>query len=116
MSASRLARVSFVSLSFVLTFLAVSCQVSAPQGRSEAKCVDECKVKAKARCSENACIRGCRFVLDRLMEHEGSGVVACVATGKKAMCDDAAWANCAVHVGIHADGGPPAPPESSDED
>ncbi|WP_394843764.1 hypothetical protein LZC95_42785 [Pendulispora brunnea] len=95
---------------------AMACRVSAPQGRAESDCVEECKVKAKSRCNEDACIRGCRFVLDRLIEHEGSKVIACVATGPKDRCNDEAWATCAVHIGPHADGGPPAPaPPKEDE-
>ena len=99
---------------FVLAGLA-ACRVSQPQGRAEEGCVAQCKAKASQRCTEDACIRGCRFVLDRLMEHEGPNVVACVATGPKAACTDDVWASCAVHLGIHADGGPPAPPPPEDE-
>ena len=110
----RLALCSFLT-SAAVCLLSIGCRVSEPQGRMESSCVDECKVKAKSRCSEDACIRGCRFVLDRLMEHEGSRVISCVAKGPKAACDDVAWATCAVNIGIHADGGPPAPPPPADE-
>ncbi|HWL86671.1 MAG TPA: hypothetical protein VNO21_12765 [Polyangiaceae bacterium] len=108
----RFVRIAFALFSMTLAF---GCRVSQPQGRAEGRCVDECKVKAEARCSEEACIRGCRFVLDRLMEHEGSGIIACVATGKKAACNDDAWATCAVNIGVHADGGPPEPPPPSED-
>jgi hypothetical protein len=35
-------------------------------------------------------------------------VLACVVRNKSA-CDDRTWARCATLIGIHADGGPPAP-------
>jgi len=45
-------------------------------------------------------------------------VLACAAGSHAsgAACDDRAWARCAALVGPHADGGPPAPPNSSDVD
>lgn len=79
-------------------------------------CVAECgKVAAKA-CSEGECTRGCELILDRLVEREGSGVVACVARSRR-RCTDTAWAECAALVGAHADGGPPAlvPPDPLDD-
>ncbi len=100
---------------FPIVSMAAACRESQPQGRIEEGCVEQCKEKAKARCNEDMCIRGCRFVLDRLMERQGPNVIACVATGPKAACDDDAWASCAVRVGIHADGGPPAPPPPEDD-
>ncbi len=60
------------------------------------------------RCGEAACARGCQLALDRLVEHEGETVLACVERSHDA-CDDWLWADCAAHVGPHEDGGPPAP-------
>lgn len=80
---------------------------TAPEGKHESACVEDCRARAKA-CDEDVCARGCRFVIDRLMEHEGKNVVACMASAKA--CDDPTWADCAAKVGVHADGGPPAPP------
>jgi hypothetical protein len=95
-----------------LVSLGGDCRVRSPQGQPESKCVADCTKRASSRCSENACIRGCRFVLDRLIEHEGPRVVACVA--KQKACNDPVWAQCAVNVGEHADGGPPGPPPPRD--
>ena len=101
---------------FLFPFVGISaCRDSQPQGRIEEGCVEQCKVQAKLRCNEDLCIRGCRFVLDRLMERQGPTVIACVAHGKKESCDDDAWATCAVNVGVHADGGPPAPSPPQDD-
>jgi hypothetical protein len=56
------------------------------------------------------------------MEHEGSHVVSCMAEpvrtakGSSAACDDQAWADCAVRVGVHADGGPPQLPAPATDD
>lgn len=80
-----------------------------PANRPEARCADACIVQAKDRCTEAECERGCLFVLDRLVEKEQRTVLACISSAKGA-CDDHAWADCAVRVGPHADGGPPAPP------
>jgi hypothetical protein len=52
-------------------------------------------------------------VLDRLVEHEGDHVIACIAR-HRGPCDDRAWAECGTLVGAHADGGPPAPPPPKD--
>ncbi len=68
------------------------------------------------------CESDCNLVLDRLLEHEGGHVLACVATvkerwpetGAQRSCDDSVWARCAALIGPHADGGPPAPPKSED--
>jgi hypothetical protein len=56
--------------------------------------------------------------MDKLVEREGDRVLACVARESHAQrpCDDATFAGCAVLSGIHADGGPPAPPPKTDID
>jgi hypothetical protein len=99
-----------------LLFLAAMCVVlaasackaeSPPLGPEEA-CAKTCTLRA-TQCAPSECRRGCNLVLDRLLEHEASAVLACIEH-EKAPCDDRAWARCASHVGIHADGGPPAPP------
>jgi hypothetical protein len=84
-----------------------ACHTQGPQGRPEMQCNDACNARASNRCSESECERGCRFILDRLLEHEGKNIVSCITAGKGA-CDDTAWADCAARVGVHADGGPPA--------
>ncbi|WP_394823452.1 hypothetical protein [Pendulispora albinea] len=113
---ARLTRFAFATSLMAATALGIAaCRVSQPQGRAEGACVDQCKTKAQSRCNEEACIRGCRFILDRLMEHEGSGIISCVAKGPHKECDDRAWATCAASVGIHADGGPPAPASAEEE-
>jgi hypothetical protein len=57
-------------------------------------------------------------VLDRLAQHEGDTVLACVAVAVQApaaACDDRTWAHCAMRIGPHADGGPPAPAPPPDD-
>jgi hypothetical protein len=83
-------------------------QVDPPPPGPEATCAKSCSVRAGAQCTPSECARGCNFVLDRLAEHEGDAVLACMASSRA--CDDPAWARCAVRIGPHADGGPPAPP------
>lgn len=86
-----------------------------PPGYPETGCNAQCNARA-GQCSEDACERGCRFVLDRLVEHEGQNVVACVSkSNPKLGCGDSVWADCAVRIGIHADGGPPAPVRAVEE-
>ena len=65
------------------------------------------------RCTHHQCSRGCNLILDRLAEGEGDRVLDCVANTVHA-CDDRAWAHCAARIGVHADGGPPAPRPPSD--
>ena len=67
----------------------------------------ECGAKA-AGCTYIQCRRGCSFVVDRLVEGEGNRVLACIEASTDS-CGDQAWARCAVRIGPHADGGPPAP-------
>jgi hypothetical protein len=90
----------------------VACNTASPPRGPEETCARSCAAHA-GQCSEHECWRGCNLVLDRLAEHEGDRVVACVAKAK-APCNDRAWAFCAARVGAHADGGPPAPPPPSD--
>lgn len=78
---------------------------SAREGRPVARCVDDCNARASSRCDEGACERGCKFILDRIVEREDRPVVTCVAAASS--CVDETWAYCAVRVGVHADGGPP---------
>jgi hypothetical protein len=91
----------------VLAIALVGCP-PAVDGRQEARCFAACTTKANARCNEQECARGCRFILDRLVEREDGHVLACVAQGT-GPCKDDTWAQCAAKVGIHADGGPPVP-------
>lgn len=101
-----------------LTFAGVSLLTACPpalDGRPEERCYAECKARAEG-CTADECARGCRFVLDRLVESEDRAVLGCVTLAAKAAkdksadrCGDAVWARCAVTVGIHADGGPPLP-------
>jgi hypothetical protein len=102
---------------------------STPPG-PQAQCESACVERAHG-CTEKECAKGCAFVLDRLVEHEGETVLGCIASRAKtepknasvgaggdrkaAVCGDAVWAECAVRVGVHADGGPPAPTKSEDE-
>jgi|CZKU01.1.fsa_nt_gi hypothetical protein len=107
---------------FLLAAAAVSiaagtaCNAKGPPCGPEETCARGCESRDKA-CTREECWRGCNLVLDRLAEHEGDHVLACVATAASAAsaakaaapCDDRVWARCAVRVGAHADGGPPAP-------
>ena len=87
----------------------------------EARCADACSATAQA-CSRAECIRGCRFVLDKLVEREGAHVLACVARAGAAKrderdkCGDTTFAECAVRTGPYLDGGPPPPRPPTDED
>jgi hypothetical protein len=78
-----------------------------PRERPDVRCADACKQRV-TRCTEHECERGCAFVLDRLVEHEQEPVLACIASASH--CADADWADCAAHIGAHADGGPAVPP------
>ncbi len=92
--------------------LAGACNTASPPRGPEETCARSCEARA-TKCTERECWRGCNLVLDRLAEHEGDRVVACVAKAD-ASCDDRAGARCAARVGPHADGGPPPPPPPSD--
>jgi hypothetical protein len=80
------------------------------------QCTALCQSEAGKACSESECARGCELVLDRIVERETKGIVACVGKSRR-RCSDTAWAECASLVGPHADGGPPAlpPPDPFDE-
>lgn len=104
-----------IAFAFVLALGGAGCRSNSPDGRAEAACVEDCEAHAHARCNDTECIRGCKFSLDRLLEHEGRNVVACIGRGKGA-CDDPAWAECAANIGVHVDGGPPGPRAPGSED
>lgn len=82
-------------------------------GSMEEACARACTRRAASHCSEDDCARGCRFVLDRLAEHEGDHVIDCVSA-RAGACGDLVFAECAAWIGEHADGGPPAPPPPED--
>jgi hypothetical protein len=87
-------------------------------GRPEARCFAACQERAGARCNDDQCARGCRFIIDRIVEREDPTVIACVASGK-GPCGDETWADCAARIGVHVDGGPPVPaplPEVREEE
>ncbi len=90
------------------------CAAESPPRGLEETCIKACTVQA-SHCSPHECGRGCNFVLDRLAEKEGGRVIACVAAATRG-CDDGIWAGCAVRIGPHADGGPPAPPGPPGQD
>jgi hypothetical protein len=102
---------SGVRLLVLVGFSLVACRPLPPP--PEGRCVVACEARAK-NCDEHLCERGCRFALDRLVEHEGDRVVECVARAAK--CDDETWAECSVRIGVHADGGPPAPGPPHEEE
>ncbi len=102
-------------LALALAFALCACQAASPAGGPEANCARTCQGSA-AGCSPTQCARGCNLILDRLAEHEGGHVLACVAQASSHACDDRAWSRCALRVGPHADGGPPAPPAPHDVD
>lgn len=104
-------RLPVLSLSLALVLL--GCDPPPPRG-PETACAASCASRAP-ECGPDRCRRGCNLVLDRLVEREGDGVVACVARTGGA-CDDRTWARCAARVGPHADGGPPAPPPPKEFD
>ena len=85
-----------------------ACRALEPANRPLDRCRASCLAKTKQSCSEDECERGCEFIIDRLVEREGENVVACVAKHPR-RCNDVVWADCATHVGPHADGGPPGP-------
>jgi hypothetical protein len=102
----------------VVVALAAGCNAKGPPRGPEETCVAACTQRVKG-CEEEQCWRGCNLVLDRLAESEGDKIVDCVASmtvPPGPSCDDRTWARCAVRVGIHVDGGPPAPPPPKDWD
>jgi hypothetical protein len=108
--ASMALRFACVAL-FALVFAACFRMETTP--RHEADCTRVC-LRSAHQCDEAACLRGCNFSLDRLLEHEGPNVLRCVAKAKT--CDDRVWATCGAEIGVHADGGPPAPPPAKEWD
>lgn len=106
--------VPFVIVLIATVLFSSACRSSSAPTRPEALCRTACADRAR-HCSLDECARGCSFILDRLVEHEGDSVVACVERQGKGACSDAVWADCAASVGVHADGGPPAPPSPAEE-
>jgi hypothetical protein len=101
-------------MKLVVSFLALVALAGCPtepRERPDAACSDVCK-KRIVGCTPHECERGCAFVIDRLVEHEQEAVLHCVETSQS--CKDPEWANCAVRVGVHADGGPGVPPPPSE--
>ncbi len=90
----------------------LGCPAAARPPHPIEQCTELCRTKARSACSEPECARGCELVLDRIVEREAPGIIACVARSRR-RCSDAAWAECGVLIGPHADGGPPAliPPD-----
>jgi hypothetical protein len=108
------------ALAFALACAALApstsgCRALQPSNRPVDACVQRCKTQASRQCSEAECERGCEFILDRLVERETNNVLACVVRTPR-RCTDVVWADCAVRIGVHADGGPPAPPPPSEDD
>ena len=101
--------------SFLAVALVACAAASPPTPGPEARCADACRARAHA-CSEEQCARGCRFVLDKLVEREGARVLACLASAGRKTCDDAAFAECAVRTGPYVAGGPPPPRPPTDDD
>jgi hypothetical protein len=102
-------------LAFALALAALGSFVACPmepRDRPDIACADACK-KTIFACTPHECDRGCAFVLDRLVEREQRTVLGCMERAPK--CGDAEWADCAVKVGAHADGGPGVPPELPSE-
>jgi hypothetical protein len=124
-------RFTFLALAFAGVTSSMACNSQAPPRGPEETCARACEGRVTA-CTREECWRGCNLVLDRLAEHEGDRVLACVANetrtasaahatgatgptgGKARACDDRLWAWCAVRIGEHADGGPPAAPPPRD--
>lgn len=104
-----------LALLLVLVLGPLACRVYEPANKPLDNCFKTCSEEAKRNCSEDECRRGCEFILDRLVEREGKNVIACVARGSR-RCTDTVWADCAVRVGVHVDGGPGAPLQPQDLD
>jgi hypothetical protein len=102
-----------MSAAMRFAFVAVAlfgCRALDPPNQPETVCVQACRDRAGYACTEGECRAGCSMMLDRLLEHEGERVIACVASAKKRKCDQFLWAECAAKIGPHTDGGPPIPP------
>jgi hypothetical protein len=104
-----------LGVTLVLASALAGCESpNVPPPGPEETCARACAANVPV-CNQKGCRRGCNLILDRLAEHEGDTVLSCVAKTQKA-CDDRAWAHCAARVGVHIDGGPPAPLPPSDEE
>ncbi len=90
-------------------------ETNGPTTGPEASCADACRAHAPS-CTDSQCARGCRVMLDRLVEREQPGLIACVARSSAKSCDETIFAECAARVGPFADGGPPPPKPPSDDD
>jgi hypothetical protein len=99
----------------VLVVAPLACRVFEPSNRPLDGCRRTCESKAKRQCSDAECERGCELILDRVLEREGDHIITCVASTAR-RCSDVVWADCASHVGVHADGGPPPPPPPAEEE
>ena len=90
-------------------------RVLEPENRPLDGCRRSCNARLSRNCSDAECARGCEFILDRILEKESDNVLACVGRTPR-RCSDVVWADCAVRVGVHADGGPPVAPPLPEED
>ena len=93
----------------------LACRATEPSNRPVETCRRSCESHVKDQCTSDECARGCEFILDRVVEREADNVIRCVAK-ERVHCNDLVWADCAVRVGPHADGGPPAPPPPREDD
>ncbi len=101
-------------VAFTLAVAFAACRpADRPAPGPEARCADACAARAHA-CGEEACARGCRLVLDKLVEREEGLLLACVARATGS-CTDQTFAECAARTGPYADGGP-APPRPPTDD
>lgn len=105
------------ALVVALAMIAVplACRAVEPSNKPIEACRRTCEKKASRQCTDRECERGCEFILDRLVEREGDKVIECVASSQR-RCTDVVWADCAVRIGPHADGGPPGPPPPVEEE
>ena len=100
------------SPALAVALAAAACLAKAPPSTVEDTCAVACTSKAPG-CTNTQCVRGCNLTIDRIAEHEEDHVLDCVARAR--VCEDAVWASCATLIGVHADGGPPAPPPPQDD-
>jgi hypothetical protein len=112
--AARIASFFFFIVVSMSTLALVACRAKDTPRSPEEICRESCAARA-TRCTDGECEIGCNMSLDRLVEHEGDRVIDCVKNAKETTCSDALWARCAVDLGPHADGGPPAPPPAPGE-
>ena len=105
---------AFAVVALFVAFVAVACHAVDPSNRVVSVCEAKCNQRLSRACTEQECNRGCEFILDRLVERESDGVIACVGRHAR-RCSDVVWAECAASIGVHADGGPPAPSPPRDD-